>query len=176
MVNLVYAMIWFFALYKWGDWRNWDKYYPTLLFFMLWDLVYLGLLADSYPMWSYNPPESDKNLGITSTIVSLSVMVVKYPATVLIYLATFKNKTLLLKVANYGFWIGIYSINEWVDMKFNLIKYSNGWSFWWSVLFNLFLFFILKVHYKNPIVAWPLSVVFMLFLWFYFDVPASVFQ
>lgn len=176
MINLIYASIWFFALWKWGDWRNWQKYYPTLLFFMIWDLVYLGLLADHYPMWSYNPPKLDENIGLTSTHISLSVMAIKYPATVFIYLTNFQARRKARQIFNYLLWIGIYSINEWIDMKTNLIVYSNGWNYWWSVLFNLFLFFILVVHFKKPLLAWPLSVVFMVFLWVIFDVPASVFQ
>lgn len=176
MINLIYASIWFFALWKWGDWRNWQKYYPTLLFFMLWDLVYLGLLADSYPMWSYNPPKLDENIGLTSTHISLSVMAIKYPATVFIYLKNFQARRKTRKIFNYLLWVGIYSINEWIDLKTNLIVYSNGWNYWWSVFFNLFLFFILVVHFKKPLLAWPLSIVFMVFLWITFEVPASVFQ
>lgn len=176
MVNLVYASLWFFALWKWGDWKQWERYYPTILFFILGDFLYLYMLSDLFPMWSYNPPEVDGNIGITNTFVSLSIIIVKYPATVLIYLGKFPTEGWAKKILYYLFWVLIYAINEWTDMKFQLIQYFNGWNYWWSMLFNMVMFFILWVHYQKPIFAWILSIFFIIFLWQKFDVPASVFR
>lgn len=176
MINMVYASIWFFALWKWGDWKHWQKYYPTILFFILGDFLYLYLLSDYYPMWKYNPPEIDGNIGVTNTLVSLSIIIIKYPATVLIYLGKFPVENRMKQLLFYLFWNLFYAINEWVDVKFQLIQYTNGWNYWWSILFNLVMFLILKVHYHKPINAWVLSIVFIIFLWLKFDVPSTVFR
>lgn len=78
MVNVLYASVWIFAMWKWGDWKNWQKYYPTILLFIIGDFIYLYLLSDLYPMWRYNPPEIDKQAGLTNTHIALSVMLIKY--------------------------------------------------------------------------------------------------
>lgn len=176
MVNAIYASIWFLALWKWGDWKNWQKYYATILFFFIGDFIYLYLLSDQYPMWKYTPPASDSSVGVTNTHVSLSIMAIKYPATALIYLSKFPDHNKQKQLLYIGCWVIIYIINEAVDLKFNLIKYYNGWNLWWSVLFDVVMFSILRIHYRNPLLAWLLSIGFIVSLWHIFDVPSTVFR
>lgn len=176
MVNALYAIFWITILLKWGDWRNWKRYYSTFLFFVLGDFIYLYLLSDYYPMWTYVPSPGDRELGITSTHISFSVMAIKYPATCLAYLYNFPEHGLLMKVVYYIGWVSLYFVNELVDLHFHLIKYYNGWNIWWSVLFNSVMFLILKIHFHRPVIAWAASVLFILLLWNLFDVPSSVFR
>lgn len=176
MVNGLYGLLWLAVLFFWGDWRNWKKYYPTILFFTLGDFLYMYLLSDHYPMWRYSPPAGDKEIGLTNTHISFSIMLIKYPATVLAYLANFPAAGLKKKLLYYFGWVGLYVLNEKIDGYFGLIDYFNGWSLWWSAFFNAVMFIILKVHYKKPILAWLLSAVFVVFLWNRFDVPSSVFR
>lgn len=174
MVNTIYGLIWLAALWIWGDWKNWKKYYPTILFFILGDFLYLYLLSDHYPMWRYNPAEMDGNVGITNTHISLSIILIKYPATVLIYLSKFPKEDKKKQCLYILFWVSIYAVNEMIDVKIGLIEYLNGWNYWWSMLFNVAMFIILRVHFRNPVRAWLLSAVFIVFLWTTFDVPASI--
>jgi hypothetical protein len=176
MVNTIYGLIWVGILLKWGDWKNWRKYYPTLLFFILGDFLYMYLLSDHYPMWRYSPSPGDKNIGITNTHISFSIMAIKYPATCLAYLAHFPTQGLWKKVLYYLAWVIVYFANELVDLHFQLIKYFNGWNLWWSVLFNSVIFLILKIHFHNPLFAWIASAAYVLFLWNQFDVPSTVFR
>ncbi|MBT2690688.1 hypothetical protein J7I93_21345 [Bacillus sp. ISL-47] len=176
-MNALYAFVWFFALWKWGDWRNWRNYYPTLLFFILGDFLYLYLLSDHYPMWRYNPQGFDEQVHLTNTHVTFSIMAVKYPATILIFLYRFpKNRSLFKKILYIAGWVLLYTVNEIIDIKLNLIKYSNGWSLKWSIFFNTTMFTILIVHHKRPVAAWILSILFIIFLWNQFNVPSSVFR
>ncbi|MDQ0154771.1 CBO0543 family protein [Robertmurraya andreesenii] len=176
MVNVIYALVWLIAPMIWGDWRNWQKYYSTIMFFIMGDLLYLYLLSDHFPMWKYNPHEIDDNLGLTNSHISLSIILIKYPATVLLYLSNFPKKGRFKQFGYYLLWVGIYGINEIIDLKLNLIQYHNGWSFWWSMFFNMILFYFLWVHYRNPILAWLFSFVYIAFLWVVFDVPSTVFR
>ncbi|WP_071394978.1 CBO0543 family protein [Bacillus tuaregi] len=176
MANAIYASVWFFILWKWGDWKNWEKYYPTLLFFLIGDFIYLYLLSDHYPMWRYNPSEGDAKHGLTNTHISLSVMLIKYPATIFIYLSKFPERNIIKQILFIMFWVLLYSINELIDLSFHLIKYYNGWSFKWSVIFNAVMFVCIYIHYRKPLIAWPIAIIFILFLWFTFDVPLSVFR
>ncbi|WP_186579439.1 CBO0543 family protein [Aquibacillus kalidii] len=176
MVNSIYAFIWIAALWKWGDWKNWRKYYSTFLFFVIGDLLYLYLLSDIYPMWRYSPPEVDESIGITHTHVAFSVMLVKYPSTILIYLSNFpvknKQKQLLYMLS----WVVLYAVNEIIDLKFDLIQYHNGWNLWWSILFNLVMFSILYVHFRKPVLAWIFAGFYIVILWNVFNVPSNVFR
>lgn len=176
MVNAIYAAIWLGALWKWGDWRNWQKYYPTILFFIIGDLLYLYLLSDHFPMWRYNPPTIDEKVGLTNTHISLSIIIIKYPATALIYLANFPQGSLLKQAFYFIGWVVIYFVNEFIDVKLHFIKYFNGWNLAWSVLFCTIMFFIIKVHFHKPMLAWLLSAGFIFFLWNVFDIPPAVFR
>jgi hypothetical protein len=175
-LNAIYALVWLAILYKWGDWRNWKKYYSTILFFILGDFIYLYLLSERYPMWSYTPQGLDKESGLTNSHISLSIMLIKYPATVLVYLSKFPSQGTTRKLLYIGFWIALYVLNELLDLSVNLIKYDNGWNLWWSALFNAIMFTILRIHYLRPPLAWALSAVFIIFLWNVFEVPATVFR
>jgi hypothetical protein len=176
ILNAIYAALWLLAFFIWGDLKEWKKYYPTLLFFIMCDILYLYLLSDFYPMWSYNPQGIDEDIVLTNTHVNLSIMLVKYPATTFIYLSKFPKGGKGKKVLFYLAWVFIYIMNEAVDIKLNLIEYDNGWNFYWSILFNFFIFFILRVHYLKPLVAWVLSFIFIVFLWNVFDIPKEVFR
>jgi len=176
MTNAIYAFIWLFALWKWGDWKNWHKYYPTLLFFMIGDFLYLYLLSDHYPMWKYNPSDGDGKLGLTNTHITLSIMLIKYPATTIIYLTHLPERKFVKQVLYIVFWVILYSFNELIDLFFNLIKYYNGWNFIWSILFNVVMFTCLAIHHRKPPFAWLISIMFILFLWHQFDVPSTVFR
>ncbi|MBT2680404.1 hypothetical protein J7E38_15440 [Bacillus sp. ISL-35] len=176
MVNTIYGLIWAGILVKWGDWKNWRKYYPTVLFFILGDFLYMYLLSDLYPMWKYIPSPGDDHAGITNTHISFSIMAIKYPATCLAYLAHFPRHGLIKKILYYLAWVIVYFMNELIDIHFHLIKYFNGWNLWWSALFNSVMFLILKLHFHNPLFAWIASAVFILFLWNQFDVPGTVFR
>ena len=175
-MNALYTLVWLFALWKWGDWKNWNKYYPTFLFLLLGDFLYQYLLSDFYPMWKYNPQGIDDNIGLTHTHIAFTIMFVKYPATILIYLSKFPENNKIKQIFYVGAWVLLYILNELNDLKFNLIKYDHGWSIWWSLLFNCVMFSILRIHYVKPLLAWLLSIIFILFLWKVFEVPPTVFR
>lgn len=40
----VKAILYILVCLKWGDWRNWRKYYPTILYVIIWDLIFNLLL------------------------------------------------------------------------------------------------------------------------------------
>jgi hypothetical protein len=175
-MNAIYSLVWLVILFKWGDWRNWKKYYPTILFFIVGDFIYLYLLSDQFPMWRYNPQGYDKGVGIKNAHVSLSIMAIKYPATILIYLSKFPDHNKWKQMVYVLFWVVLYGVNEMIDLNANLIKYYNGWNLWWSIIFNLVTFIILRIHFSRPLIAWVLSFGFIILLWNIFNVPKSVFR
>lgn len=175
-MNGIYALTWLSALLIWGDYKHWQKYYSTILFFVFGDLLYLHLLHDHYPMWRLVPRGVDYDIGIRPMHITFSIWLIKYPATVMIYLYKFPNGSFLRKFSYIGMWVGIYAVNELIDLRLNLIKYYNGWNFLWSIVFNLCMFTILRIHYKKSLWAWACSILFMTILWVIFDVPYKVFR
>jgi hypothetical protein len=162
LINAFYLI----AGYIWGDWRNWQKYYPTILFFILGDLLYNFLLYNK-SMWIFH----DLILP-NHTTITISAMTISYTATVLIYLGRFpnswKNRFLWFLL-----WSGIFLVAEYVNSKLGFITYHNGWNMWWSVLLTGIIFLILPIHHKRPLIAWLLSIVIIFTLLSIFDVNIS---
>jgi hypothetical protein len=165
MYLLIFALYLFIG-YKWGDWRNWKEYYPTILFFMVGDLLYNFLLYNR-PMWLFHDLILPNHTSIT-----LVAMFVTYTVTVLIYLGRFPagwGKRFLW----FLLWVIVYSILEFINNRLGFITYHNGWNIWWSVLFTGIIFFILPVHHKRPLLAWFIAVIIIISLLLFFDVKIS---
>ena len=112
LINTFYLI----AGYKWGDWRNWKQYYPTILFFILGDFLYNFLLYKE-SMWLFH----DLILPNHTTITILA-MVVTYSATVLIYLGRFP-KGWKKRLLWFLLWTGIYLCAEYFNsMKFTFLE------------------------------------------------------
>nr|WP_155668470.1 CBO0543 family protein [Ornithinibacillus caprae] len=151
------------AGYIWGDWRNWRKYYPTILFFIIGDLLYNFLLYKK-SMWLFH----DLILPNHTTITILA-MIVSYSVTVFIYLGRFPKGW---KKRSFWFllWSGLYLLIEYVNSKLGFITYHNGWNMWWSVFLTGVIFLILPIHQKRPLTAWLISIIVIISLLTIFDV------
>lgn len=171
MVNILYASIYIGAALKWADWKNWKLYYPTILFYMVGDLLYQFLFFN-YSMWEYVPIGGDVNWA-SHTHISLLIMFIKYPLTILIFLANLPERRSWYIFYSFG-WTVIYSINESIDLWMGGIVHKHGWNMGWSTLFSFVMFNILTIHYRKPMLAWLVSIIFAIFLWNVFDVPASI--
>jgi hypothetical protein len=154
------------AGFIWGDWRNWKEYYPTILFLIVGDFLYNILLYDK-SMWVFHDLVLPNH-----TLITILAMTFSYSATVLIYLGRFPNG-LKKRTLWFLFWSGIFLILEYVNNKLGYITYHNGWTMSWSVVFTFIIFLILPIHHKRPLLAWGLSIVFILFLLTIFDVKVS---
>ncbi|MCP8615409.1 CBO0543 family protein [Salirhabdus salicampi] len=170
MIHVLISTIFIAACYKWGDWKRWRTYYPTILFFMVGDLLYNVLFYD-YPMWMFH--DGPIPLFHYDVIISLLHMFTRYPATVILYLSLFpagKVKGIVWGLT----WIGVYSLIEVFDLYIGSISHHNGWSLWWSVFFNISIFLMLKIHHHKPLLAWGLSLMWTLLLWNMLDIPVSI--
>lgn len=161
-INIMYL----FASYKWGDWRNWTDYYPTILFFIIGDFIYNFLLYEK-SMWLFHD-----FLLPNHTMITLLAMVATYSATVLIYLGRFPSGW-IKRTLWFVFWSAIFLVSEYFNYKFGFITYHNGWNFGWSVLFTAIIFLILPIHHKSPMLAWLFSTVIIVSLLLIFNVKIS---
>lgn len=162
LINTFYLIVG----YKWGDWRNWQKYYPTILFFIIGDFLYNFLLYQK-SMWLFHDL-----LLPNHTLITLIAMTITYSVTVLIYVGRFPEgwgrQSLWFLL-----WSGIYFVIEYINCRLGFITYHNGWNIWWSLLFTGIIFFILPIHHKRPLLAWGVSLIIIVTLLIIFDVKLS---
>lgn len=141
-----------FAAWRWGDWRNWQNYYPTMLFTMLVNIT-ASYLAYHHLLWVFT---SDK-FFTTHTVLNIFNTFTILPLTALLFLSHLPRTTRLKKCLYIILWILLYSLIEAVDQHQGGITYQHGWSFWWSVLLNCTMFPILAIHRHHPAIAWLIT-------------------
>jgi hypothetical protein len=169
-MHFIFNLLFLAAGIKWGDWKNWKLYYATILFFIGGDLLKNALLHN-HLMWEYKETIFGEEILFSHLIINLMIMVLVYPSTILIYLGHFP-KTVGKRFLWLSFWVFMYSGIEFINLKYlNLIEHHYGWTMSWSILFNTFMFFILAVHFKWPLLAISLSFLWLLFLWNVHDIP-----
>lgn len=153
------------AALKLGDWKNWQKYYPTILFVMAINLG-ASLLSYHHVLWDYNPDTFVK----TATTVELINSFIMLPATTFVYLSKFPTQYKLTQYSYMLLWVTIYGVLEFIDhyiMKG--LSYKHGWSWSTSVIFDVAMFAILRLHYLKPIWAWGASLVVAIVIIIMFD-------
>jgi hypothetical protein len=169
-MHFIYNGLFLIAGIIWGDWKQWRDYYPTILYYIIGDLLKFALLYH-YTMWTYQETIMGESILRNHTIISIMIMVIVYPSTILIYLGRFPQ-TRWRKLAWISFWTILYTSVEFINEKYlNLINHHHGWNIGWSLLFNFVMFTLLRIHFKNPLLAWGLSIPWVIFLLNVFNVP-----
>lgn len=168
MLHIIAGATFLFISWRFGDWKNWTKYYPTILFFIIGDLLY-NVLTYNNPTWSYNKDRLFPN----HTLINIWIMITIYPATAITYLSHFPKEK-IQQILYILLWTMIYVFGELLGLHiFGLINHFNGWNMWWSALFDIILFTMLPIHHKRPLVAWSLSIIVIIFFLTVFNVKIS---
>lgn len=150
------AIAWIIIVYKVGDWPDWKKYYPTILFFWCGDLIYNVIFYEK-PLWVFVNP------ALTHHLTDIICAFVIFTGTVLIYIPMFPTR-FRYKILYVGFWVLLYSSIEWIFNVLGGISYQNGWNIWWSVIHNIYQFILLKIHQDRPILAWILAIAILILI------------
>jgi hypothetical protein len=166
LIRFVMASVWIASAYKWSDWRNWRKYYPTLLFFGMGDLIYVAVFQKT-PLWILDTKILAP--GINEIFVIFSIF---FPGA-LIFLSNFP-RNLNKQIVYILLWISLYIFIELFTTTIGMQKNYRGWNIWWSLLFNFVMFPLLILHHKNPILAWTASFTFLVIVMKIFNVPFTV--
>ncbi|WP_442598750.1 CBO0543 family protein [Neobacillus sp. D3-1R] len=167
--------IFLLAAAKWGDWRHWQKYYPTFLFFIGGDLFYNAVLH-KHRLWIYQETIFAENLLFGHLVINLMIMAIAYASTILIFLGHYPQSK-VKQVLWLLLWIFIYCLIEFINTKFlNLLTYKHGWNMPLSILFNFVMFPVLRIHMNRPLIAWGISILFFIFLYNYLGIPRDVFK
>lgn len=151
--------------WKWSDWRNWKLYYPTILFFIVTSFSY-SLSTYNYPLWEFESPL------LKTTGSDFLITIVFFSATILIFLPHYPNGK-VKQILYILFWVFTYTLIEMISHMSGFFSYHNGWSIWWSALFNLVMFPSIQLHHKKPPIAWMISVIIAWAGLVYFEIPFS---
>ncbi|WP_405083770.1 CBO0543 family protein [Priestia megaterium] len=168
-LRLTLPFIFLIGAWRFGDWRNWKNYYPTILFLIIVDFG-ISILLYEYPLWKF-----EKSLFFQNhTIIDFFIVLTEFCPMILIYLYRYPFQLRWFWQVGYiGIWSIFWIIVEGVFKFTNLISYHNNWNFFWSCLVWIFMFLGLLLHYIKPIWAWLLCFSCTAFLIIYFHIPVS---
>lgn len=165
-MRVVLCLIFLFCCWKFGDIKNWRKYYPTILYLIINNLLYNFFVSGKkYFLWKLEP-----DFLLNHTFSFLVQTFIIFPCIVILffsYLPKSKNKVIIHLIISASILVGIETI-MYIAGK---ISYHNGWNYWWSIAFNLLWVAMLRFHYLKPIHAWVVSFLFTAFFIIYFHVP-----
>ena len=165
MALLLMGIIFGGACYKWGDWKHWKLYYPTLLFYMVGALTENIITAKKVLWLFYGSYPIDR---LSDYIFGLLI----FPSIEILFLSRYPKGFMRQLVYMLSF-IGLMSLVELILYSTHLLVYYNGWTYGWSVLLYIGVFPLLRLHFKKPIVA--LVVLFALAIggFIYFKLPLT---
>lgn len=149
-MNIAVIIIIIFSTWKWGDWKNWQKYHPTMLFVALANLLYNFIYCKG-PLWEIQPGILQNGI-LTELLYSFIV----FPLTALMFLSNLPSSRgkQALHILKY---ILIYFIFELVFHISNMIIYRHGWNLSYSFIWNVMMFTVWTVHFKKPLLAYAAS-------------------
>ncbi len=142
------------AVWRWGDWRRWPRYYPTLLYVMVANLM-AGYITYQHPLWDFNADA----LATSETTVELLNTFIALPAATLVYLSRYPAAGPARRAKYVLAWIALFAAIETADTLLGGISYFNGWSLTHSILFDCAMFPIVRLHHVRPPFAWLASLV-----------------
>ncbi|MDD9271644.1 CBO0543 family protein [Paenibacillus sp. GCM10023248] len=164
MVAIIYSILWILAAMAFAD-RDWKPYYPTLLFAALSNALY-EILCYQHQLWQMEP-----NGLPAATIPILLLILIGMPLSTWVFLSKYPaNAKLLPQVYYILFFTFVFLLLEFVSVKCGSITYHNGWNLWWSLLFDIIMFIMLRIHFRHPLFGIGISVLYTGLLMFLFHV------
>jgi hypothetical protein len=172
-MNIIILILYLVAGIKYGKWSKFEEFYPTILFFIIGDLLSQFLLFN-HSLWMFHPMDRlDRSFHLNHTFIALLKMGIQYTVTVAIFIGRLPEG--LGKQAMMVFlWTVIFGLNEYITHFFGGLSYHRGWNFGWDIIFNVLMLTMLVIHYKKPLLAWILTIPIIITLWLIFDVPLAI--
>lgn len=170
MIRIIMFGSFLIVAFSFSDWRNWRRYYPTILFFMVCSLLY-EVLSINHPLWHFEPLPPLHRVLPNNTFLAIGNSLLIFPATAMLFLSRYPqgNKQYLYILG----WALLYAFFELVEQRTGGITYHNGWRYGYSVTFDLLMFSMLRLHYLWPLLAWAISLIVTVLLLCFFRFPVS---
>ena len=162
MYLLLVMVVWAVFAYKFIDWSQWKKQYPTILFFVAVNLTY-NFLYYNHTLWAFRGITAE---WLNHSIINMAFTYFICPVGLIIFLQRIPKK-LTNKYIYISVWIAFYTIIQALFAHTGMYVYDNGWNSWLNIILNGVLFVTLYIHYKNParalLISIPISILFYLF-------------
>ncbi|MEN2766358.1 CBO0543 family protein [Ornithinibacillus xuwenensis] len=168
-MQTLFVLFFIFIGIIFGVWTRWKEFYPTLLFWIIANLLYDSLFHD-YRLWEFIPVWIDKIFLPTHTIISAAIALLIYPFVIVVYLGRFPRKN-YVKLLWILLWASIFQGVEVLAYFNQSIMHHHGWTLVWSYIFNLITFSLLAIHKWKHWLAWLLAIPVVFFIFLYFHVP-----
>ena len=152
------------ASFKWGNWRKWREYHASMFFISTYGLLYEYIVKEN-TLWKFHP-----DLLFGQDMVVIVYALITMPVSIFLFLSHFPERW-FQRLMYILLWSGIYISVEWILYVFDRISYQNGWQFWYSLLFDIVMFSVIAVHQYYPFRAYILSLIIIVFLVSYFNIP-----
>lgn len=164
MIAIFYSILWILAAILFAD-RNWEHYYPTLLFAALSNVIY-ELVCYKYQLWQMEPN------GLPAAMIPILLLcLIGMPVSTWVFLSNYPHNGMFhSKVYYISFFTAIFILLEFVAVKCGSITYHNGWNLLWSLFFDIIMFIMLRLHFRHPLAGLSLSVLYTGLLMIIFDV------
>jgi hypothetical protein len=159
---LVFVLLYIGICFKWGAWRRWREFYPTILYVIIGDLAYNFVFHD-YSLWAYS--------GLFNhTTSDLIIAFCVFPSMVILFLTHWPQG--YLKQALYVIaWATVHTLIEGLSILIGNFCYTNGWCIIYSFLFLIIAFLLIKLHYSHPLIVWPISAALAVLVMLIFRLP-----
>jgi len=167
-MHIIFTVLTILASLKWADWKNWRNYHASMFFISTGGLLY-EYMVQKNTLWKFHP---DFFYGHQMVVIVYAILTM--PISILIFLTHFPEKW-LKRIFYILVWSGIYICGEWILLVLERISYQNGWQLWYSFLFDLVMFSVIALHHYKPVPAYIVSVLIIIFLIHYFDIPFKFF-
>lgn len=149
LLYYVFIFGWIFVTYKSGTWKKWRIYYPTILFFCVGSLIGFAVFHH-HLLWEF------KSKVFSHIEIDLIQIIFIFSCTTILFLHYYPRR-IMGQVFYILLWVAIYSTVEGLFHLLGGIEYNRGWGINWSIAHNIYQFILLRIHHKNPILAWILS-------------------
>jgi hypothetical protein len=152
-----------FAIFRWGDWSRFRQYYPTMLYVSVCKVLYEFVAHQTFYLWKLHADFGPSYFGV----IMIHAFFL-YPFSAFLFLSNYP-KELNKQIVHYLKWIFIYTALEWLGYNYGTITYSHGWNFWWSIIFTMNMFALIRIHFVNYLWAIPLTAFTVLFYMYEFN-------
>jgi len=150
------------ACWKWGSWRSWREYYPTVLYVIIGDLAY-NFVFHEHLLWQYQ--------GLFNhTVADMIVAFFVFPSVIILFLTHWPKSC--IKQASYVLaWTVLQTVIEYFSTLTGGMVYQYGWNIFWSFGLYALAFVLIRLHYRKPLLVWPISVALALATALIFGLP-----
>lgn len=166
MYLLLLIVVWILFAYKFIDWSQVKKQYPSVLFFIVINMTFNYFYYD-YSLWEFRGVTAD---WLNHSIINTAFTFFICPMGLIIYLQRFPTNR-VSQLIYFTAWVTFYVVLTAIFAHRGLFVYDNGWNGWWNIPLNIVLFGVLYIHYRNPVRAIALSLLFAILFYFAFPFP-----